>query len=148
VRVARHVRCYEKGQLLIHADHRLAALKMRRRRQADQREEQFDALGPEAREFHLKLLSMPVKTTVHLRRLLGLVRIYSRQEVLAAIRQALRYQTYDAAYVEALVLQDRRRRELPSPTPLQPPPSPRALRALNSVPSQAVPRALSPTTPK
>jgi len=146
--VARHVRCYEKGQLLIHADHRLAALKMRRRRQADQREEQFDALGPEAREFHLKLLSMPVKTTVHLRRLLGLVRIYSRQEVLAAIRQALRYQTYDAAYVEALVLQDRRRRELPSPTPLQPPPSPRALRALNSVPSQAVPRALSPTTPK
>jgi transposase len=118
--VARHVRCYEKGQLLVHPDHRLAALKMRRRRQADQREEQFDALGPEAREFHLKLLSMPVKPTVHLRRLLGLVRIYSRQEVLAAMRQALQYQTYDAAYVEALVLQDRRRRELPSPTPLQP----------------------------
>jgi transposase len=118
--VARHARCYEKGQLLVHPDHRLAALKMRRRRQADQREEQFDALGPEAREFHLKLLSMPVKTTVHLRRLLGLVRVYSRQEVLAAIRRALQYQTYDAAYVEALLLQDRRRRELPSPTPLQP----------------------------
>jgi hypothetical protein len=64
-------------------------LKLRRRRQASQCEEEFDALGPEAREFHLKLLAMPVKTTVHLRRLLGLVRIYSRQEVLAAIRQAL-----------------------------------------------------------
>ena len=51
---------------------------------------------------------------------MGLVRVYSRQEVLAAIRQALQYQTYDAAYVEALLLQDRRRRELPSPTPLQP----------------------------
>jgi hypothetical protein len=95
-------------------------LKMRRRRHADQREEQFDALGPEAREFHRKLLTMPIKPTVHLRRLLGLVRLYCRQEVLAAIRQALQFQTYDAAYVEVLLLQERRRRELPSPTPLQP----------------------------
>ena len=118
--VARHDRCYEKRQLLVHPDHRLAALKMRRRRQADGREEQFDALGPEAREFHLKLLTMPIKPTVHLRRLLGLVRLYGRKEVLAAIRQALQYQTYDAAYAEALLLQERRRRELPSPTPLQP----------------------------
>ena len=118
--VARHERCYQKGQLIIHPEDRLAALKMRRRRQADQREEEFDALGPVARQFHLKLLSMPVKPTVHLRRLLGLVRLYGRQEVLAAIRQALQYQTYDAAYVEALVLQHRRRCELPSPTPLQP----------------------------
>ena len=118
--VARHDRCYEKGQLLIHPDHKLAALKMRRRRQADQREEEFDALGPEAREFHRKLLAMPIKPTLHLRRLLGLVRLYGRQEVLAAIGLALQYQTYDAAYVETLLLQERRRREIPSPTPLQP----------------------------
>ena len=118
--VARHDRCYEKRQLLVHPDHRLAALKMRRRRQAGQREEEFDALGPQAREFHLKLLTMPIKPTVHLRRLLALVRLYGRQEVLAAIGLALQYQTYDAAYVEALLLQERRRREIPSPTPLQP----------------------------
>jgi hypothetical protein len=120
VEVARHPRCYEKRQLLVQSDHRLAALKLRRRRQADQRVEEFDSLGPEARQFHLKLLSMTVKPTVHLRRLLGLVRLYGRKEVLAAIRQALQYQTYDAAYVETLLLQERRRRELPSPTPLQP----------------------------
>ena len=88
--VARHTRCYEKGQLLRHPDHHLAALKMRRRRQADQRQEEFDALGTVAREFHLKLLSMPVKPTVHLRRLLGLVRLYGRKgssmlDVLAAL---------------------------------------------------------------
>ena len=118
--VARHPRCYEKGQLLRRPEDHLAALKLRRRRQAGQFEEEFDALGPSAREFHLKLLSMPVKPTIHLRRLLGLVRLYGRQDVLAAIRQALQYQTYDAAYVEVLLLQERRRRELPSPTPLQP----------------------------
>jgi hypothetical protein len=89
-----HERCYEKSQLLVHPDHRLAALKLRHRRQASQREEEFDALGPAAREFHLKLLSMPVKPTVHLRRLLGLVRLYGRRDVLAALSQALQYQTY------------------------------------------------------
>jgi hypothetical protein len=98
----------------------LAALKLRRRRQAGQFEEEFDALGPLAREFHLKLLSMPVKPTVHLRRLLGLVRLYGRRDVLAAVVRAPDYQIYDAAYVEAILLQERRRRELPSPTPLQP----------------------------
>ena len=67
-----------------------------------------------------QLCQRPVKTVVHLRRLLHLVRLYGRQEVLAAIAQALEYQTYDAAYVETLLLQERRRRELPSPTPLRP----------------------------
>jgi hypothetical protein len=38
----------------------------------------------------------------------------------AAIRQALQYQTYDAAYVETLLLQERRRRELLSPTQVLP----------------------------
>ena len=118
--VARHPRCYERGRLLSRDEDRLAALKLRRRRQAGECEEEFDALGPPAREFHLKLLSMPVKTTVHLRRLLALVRLYGRQDVLAAVVRALEYKIHDAAYVEALLLQERRRRELPSPTPLRP----------------------------
>jgi transposase len=91
--VTRHPRCYEKGQLIRRPEDHLAALKLRRRRQAGQFEEEFDALGPLAREFHLKLLSMPVKPTVHLRRLLGLVRLYGRRDMLAAIGQALQYQT-------------------------------------------------------
>ena len=37
-----------------------------------------------------------------------------------AIRQAIQYETYDAAYVETLLLQERRRRELPSPTQVRP----------------------------
>ena len=56
----------------------------------------------------------------HLRRLLNLVRLYGREEVLAAIAQAIEYQTYDAAYVETILLQQRRQRELPSPTPVRP----------------------------
>ena len=49
-----------------------------------------------------------------------LVNTYGRAEVLASIARALEYETYDAAYVETILLQERRRQELPSPMPLRP----------------------------
>jgi hypothetical protein len=118
--VACHARCYERGQLLCQTPHQLEALKLRRRVRAHQVEETFDALGAEAQQFHLELRRRPVKTSVHLRRLLHLVRLYGRQEVLVALQRANEYQTYDAAYVETILLQERRRRELPSPTEVRP----------------------------
>ncbi len=113
--LACHPRSYDRGQLIRHPDHELAALQMRRRVRATEVENHFDALGEEARKFHLELRRRPLKTSVHLRRLLKLVPIYGRQEVVAAITRAHEYQTYDAAYVETILLQERRRRELPSP---------------------------------
>jgi transposase len=118
--IAHHQRSYGRGQRILQSEHHLQALQMRRRTRGRHLEETFDALGETAREFHLKLRTRPVKTTHHLRRLLSLVHLYGRAEVLAAIAQAHEYQTYDAAYVETLLLQERRRRELPSPTPLRP----------------------------
>jgi hypothetical protein len=118
--VACHQRCYQRGQSIVQVEHRLAALKLRPRTRARDVERDFDALGPEAREFHLQLCRRPLKTTVHLRRLLKLVRLYGRQDVVAAITQAHLHQAYDAASVENLLLQERRRRRLPSPTPLCP----------------------------
>jgi hypothetical protein len=73
-------------------------------------------LGPEARQFHLCLKRQPVKTGVHLRRLLGLARVYGSAEVLSAIARVLEFAAYDAAYVENLLLAERRRRQLPTPT--------------------------------
>lgn len=118
--VACHERCYQRGQLIVQAEHRLQALQLRQRVRASHLEETFQALGEAACEFLLKLQARPIKTTYHIRRLLNLVRLYGREEVLAAIALAHQYQTYDAAYVETLLLQERRRKELPSPTPLRP----------------------------
>jgi hypothetical protein len=73
-----------------------------------------------ARQFHLKLLTRPIKAARHIHRLMCLVNTYGQADVLASIARALEYQTYDAAYVETILLQERRRRELPSPTPLRP----------------------------
>jgi hypothetical protein len=114
--VAQHVRSYERGQLLVLPDHRLAALTLRQRPQQQTLEREFDAWGPEARAFHLGLNSRPIKTGVHLRRLMNLAQVYGRTEVMAAIARALDLETYDAASVENLLLAERRRRQLPTPT--------------------------------
>ena len=114
--VAQHVRSYERGQLLVLPDHRLAALTLRQRPQQQALAQEFDAWGPEARAFHLGLNSRPVRTSVHVRRLLNLAQLYGRTEVLAAISRALELATYDAAGVENLLLAQRRRRLLPTPT--------------------------------
>ena len=92
----------------------------RGRKRAHEIENRFDALGEVAKHFHLELRRRPLKTIVHLRRLLHLVRLYGRQEVIGAITRAHEYQTYDAAYVETILLQERRRRELPDPTEPRP----------------------------
>lgn len=113
---AQHVRCYERRQLLVLPDHRLAALALSRRSRSSALEQAFDALGPEARQFHLHLRKQPIKTGVHLRRLIGLARLYGTAELLGAISRALELATYDAAYVENLLLAERRRRQLPTPT--------------------------------
>jgi transposase len=114
--VARHSRCYERRQLIVLPDHRLAALSLRKRSRSTALENEFDALGPEARQFHLELKRQPVKTGVHLRHLMRLARLYGTAELLAAIARALELATYDAAYVENLLLAERRRRQLPTPT--------------------------------
>jgi hypothetical protein len=114
--VAQHVRCYQRGQLIALPDHRLAALALRHRARGSALEQEFDAWGPEARQFHLDLKSRPVKTGVHLRRLLSLAQLYGKTEVLAAMSRASELATYDAASVENLLLAERRRRQLPTPT--------------------------------
>lgn len=118
--IARHQRSFDKHQLLVDPAHRAAACARRRRTRARQIEAEFDALGREAEAFRLVMIRTPVKPTVHLRRLLELVRLYGKTEVLGAISKALHFQTCDAAYVEALIAQERRRRGIPSPIPLSP----------------------------
>jgi transposase len=99
---AQHVRCYQRRHWIVLPDHRLAALAVSRRSRSSALEDAFDALGPEARQFHLHLKKQPVKTGVHLRRLLGLARLYGTADLLGAIARALELATYDAAYVENL----------------------------------------------
>lgn len=118
--MACHPRCFQRGQLIRQEAHLSQARTMRQRQRKHSLEAAFAALGPAAQVFHGRLLKRPVKPLLHLRRLLKLVDLYGRDEVLPAIEQALEYETYDASYVEALLHQRRRQRELPSPTKILP----------------------------
>jgi hypothetical protein len=102
--------------LLVLPEHRLAAINLRQRPPQQALEQEFDSWGPQARAFHLGLNGRPIKTGVHVRRLLNLAQLYGRTEVLAAIGRALELAAYDAASVENLLLAQRRRRQLPTPT--------------------------------
>ena len=118
--IARHARSYERRRLIVDPGHRSQALALRKRSEVRSIESQFDALGSDAQAFRRKLLEAPVRSVLHVRRILGLVRLYGKTEVIAAIRQAVEYQTFDAAYVVNLVDQGRRQRQLPSPIPIVP----------------------------
>jgi hypothetical protein len=58
--------------------------------------------------------------SLHLRRNINLAHLYGREAVIHAITQANHWRTFDAAYIETLVMQDRRRRKLPIPTLVRP----------------------------
>lgn len=116
--VARHVRSFEKGKLFVRDEHRKAALAMRKRTRARKIESEFDCLGSEAAEFRQELIKRPLKSVVHIRRILALSHVYGKTEVLDAISRALEFSAIDAAYVENILHQQRRKRNLPSPIPL------------------------------
>lgn len=116
--VARHVRSFEKGKLFVLDEHRKTALAMRKRTRARKIESEFDCLGAEAVAFRKELIKRPVKPAVHIRRILALSHVYGKTEVLQAISRALEFSAIDAAYVENILHQQRRKRNLPSPIPL------------------------------
>jgi transposase len=118
--VAKHIRSYDKRAVVSDPQHRLDALLMRRKQCASELEANFAALGPRAQAFQLALSKLPVRASVHLKRIVQLVELYGRECVLKALADALQYQTIDAAYVESLVVQARRKALLPSPTQVQP----------------------------
>jgi transposase len=118
--IARHGRSYERGKPVVADAHKEAALALRRRLTPPVLAARFDLLGPQAKLFRHGLLQEPVKPMVHLRKILQFVALYGRTQVLAALDTALAQRTFDAAYVENLIHQQRRRRHLPSPLPLNP----------------------------
>ena len=118
--VACHQRSYGRRELIADPAHQSEALHLRRKRTYSQLEESFMALGNEAHQFHLQLSKQPVRHLVHVKRIVELARLYGRDSVLSAMRVAIEYQTCDAAYVETILHQQRRKQSLPSPTAVQP----------------------------
>jgi hypothetical protein len=76
--IAQHIHCYQRGQLIVLSDHRLAAIALSRRSRSSALEHAFDALGPEARQFHLHLRKCPASPENGMSRRLGYNQPYRR----------------------------------------------------------------------
>ena len=113
--VAQHVRSYERGQLLVLPEHRLAALALGGGLGAQRwnRHSTPGARGAPVPPAAEEPAGEDRRPSAALARSGQALR---GGEVLAAISRALELATYDAAYVENLLLAARRRRQLPTPT--------------------------------
>jgi len=118
--IARHIRSYERKKLIIDPIHRRAALAHNKRESDRNIEARFGDLGVEAALFVKGLRRSPCRPVHHMKVILNLLLLYDRHDVIKAIEAACTYQTFDAAYVENLIQQNRRRLSLPSPLPLSP----------------------------
>lgn len=118
--VAEHVRCYSQRETITINEHLAEAIAMRKIQRSRDIHRNFIALGEVAQTFYTGLCARPVKPAVHLRKLADLLVLYGSQSVLSAIAVANQYETFDAAYVETILYQQRRKQSLPSPTTIKP----------------------------
>ncbi len=118
--IARHSRSYERKVSIIDPAHRLAALSWRKKESKRSIIARFGDLGDEAISFSKGLHRSSHHPTIQIRKLFLLLRLYGRRDFLRALEAATSYQVFEAAYVENLIQQNRRRLRLPSPLPLSP----------------------------
>ncbi|GJM17635.1 MAG: hypothetical protein DHS20C13_29620 [Thermodesulfobacteriota bacterium] len=118
--IAMHIRSFEKGKLFILPEHQELLFKLRKVSQIKQREAELDSLCPEAKSFRLELVKKQAKPSIHIQKILKLTNIYGNTEVAQAINKSFEFHVFDSAYIENLILQYRRKKDIPSPIPLSP----------------------------
>jgi hypothetical protein len=116
--VATHPRCYEKYRVLEDPAHYASLLAQRKRAAQSKRVEAFMALGPDAESYIKGLVAAELHLPSHLEKLLDLVRLYGKEEVLSSLRHASAYNAFGAAYIQNILLQRRAARNMRRPQPV------------------------------
>lgn len=123
--VARHPRHEGRGHDVVDPAHVRAVLDTKRRGERGAVVHRFTALGPAAATYLKGLVTSEIALYRHLRRILGLVDRFGREEVLSAIAHAQGFGAFGADYVERILVEQRRRAKGPPPLgPLSLPRSP------------------------
>jgi transposase len=117
--IATHARCYEKYRVIENPAHYAGLLAQRKKARQAKRVEAFLALGPECEAYLKGLVAAELHLSSHLDKILELARLYGREELLGAVRHALKYNAFGAAYVQNIVLQRQAARNRPRIEPLR-----------------------------
>lgn len=116
--VATHPRCYEKYRVIEEPAHYAGLVAARKKAAQTKRVESFLTLGPECETYLKGLVAAELHLPSHLDKLHELTRLYGREEILGALRHALAYNAFGAAYIQNIVLQRRAALKMRRPQPL------------------------------
>jgi len=116
--LATHARCYEKYRVIENPAHYAGLVALRKKAAQTKRVELFMALAPECEQYLKGLVASEVHLPSHLEKLLELVGLYGKEEALSALRHALKYNAFGAAYVQNIILQRRAARGQSQPRPV------------------------------
>ena len=116
--LATHVRCYEKYRVIENPAHYAGLLAQRKKAAQTKRVELFLALAPECEGYMKGLVAAEVHLPSHMEKILELVGLYGKEEVLSAVRHALKYNAFGAAYVQNILAQRRAARGQSRPQPV------------------------------
>jgi transposase len=116
--VASHRRAWGRGVDVVDPEHERTLRKRKRRVEESLLERDFRELSAGAGKYLEGLCHAAVNPYLQMRKILGLVGLYGRAEVVGAIERALVHEAFGFDYVENIVLQERHRRSLPPAQPL------------------------------
>jgi transposase len=112
-RVATHKRSFARHKVFENPEHRKKMLRQKQRARQSKEIEFFLALDPVAEKFLEGLTQAGAKISHHIRRIMQMVDIYGKTEVLSAIERTCKYGAYHFEYVENIIQQRRRATETP-----------------------------------
>jgi transposase len=116
--VARHDRCTGRHQDIVDKSHVRAVLERKSRATASADLHRFVSLGDVAKSYVEGMVRQEIRLSHHVKRLLSLLDLYGKEEVLLAMEEAARHGAFGCHYVQHLLVEGRRREKRPPPQPL------------------------------
>jgi transposase len=116
--LATHPRCYEKYRVLENPAHYEGLLAERKKARTAKLTEAFMAIHPDCEHYLKGLMASELHLPSHLEKILDMVRLYGRSDVVSAILRALSFSAFNASYIQNIILQERAARNLSEPQPI------------------------------
>jgi transposase len=117
--VAEHHRSYEKRQYIEKAEHRHGLIAARKAAYTAKLNDEFEGLGGPAQEYMKGLIHAEINLADHLKKIMEMVGLYGKTEVLGALEHALSFRAFGAPYIKNIILQRRASRGLDECRPIQ-----------------------------
>ena len=103
--IARHTRSYDRHQDIENPDHPKALLQQRRKARDRKILMRFLTLSPNSEKYYQGLLERKLNVMHHLRQIVGLTEIHTKEKVIRALEDALEFRAFSCDYVANLLEQ-------------------------------------------